>query len=119
MMENIKGPGVPRIEVSENVVFANYVPVFKTETMMNDKPPRKKLKIPTDAPMGIPISAAKHIANKYGYDQVIIIARKTGTYGSEHVTTYGKDKTHCDIAAKTGDFLKFKVMGWKKASDVG
>lgn len=60
----------------------------------------------------IPIFAAKIIAETYDYDQVIIIARKTGEGGGEHVTTYGKNKTHCDIAAKIGDFLKYKVMGW-------
>jgi hypothetical protein len=60
--------------------------------------------------MEIPISAAKHIANKYNYDQVIIIGRKVGR--NEHCTTYGKTKEHCDIAARAGNFLKYKVMGW-------
>ena len=32
----------------------------------------------------IPISAAKHIAKEYDYDQVVIIARKVGE--GEHVT---------------------------------
>lgn len=63
----------------------------------------------------IPISAAELIAKKYGYDQVIIIARRVGDdpepHG-EHVTTYGVTKAHCDVAARIGDFLKFKVMGW-------
>lgn len=58
----------------------------------------------------IPISAAKHIADKYGYDQVIVVARALDK--GEHVTTYGKDKANCDVAARIGDFLKFKVMGW-------
>jgi len=43
----------------------------------------------------IPIAAAKEIADKYSYDQVIIVARKVDSH--EHVTTYGKNKTHCDI----------------------
>jgi hypothetical protein len=60
----------------------------------------------------IPVKAAKEIASKYGYDQVVILARKTGDNGLEHVTTYGTDKTHCKIAAAIGDFLKYKVMGW-------
>ena len=62
----------------------------------------------------IPISAAKKIAELYGYDQVIIIAREVGdgTKGGEHVTTYGRDKAHCDVAARAGEFLKYKVMGW-------
>jgi hypothetical protein len=58
----------------------------------------------------IPISAAKVIADKYDYDQVVVIARKVG--GGEHVTTYGRDKENCDVAARIGDWLKFKVMGW-------
>jgi hypothetical protein len=65
----------------------------------------------------IPISAAERIAKDYGYDQVVIIARKVGDdpepHG-EHCTTYGVNKAHCDAAAKIGDFLKFKVMGWVK-----
>lgn len=62
----------------------------------------------------IPISAAKLIADQYGYDQVIIIARKVGDVepNGEHVTTYGVNKEHCSVAAKVGDFLKYKVMGW-------
>ena len=58
----------------------------------------------------IPIAAGKLIALDYDYDQVVIIARKVGE--GEHVTTYGKDKANCDVAAQIGNFLKFKVMGW-------
>lgn len=58
----------------------------------------------------IPIKAAKEIAELYGYDQVIIVARAVGE--GEHVTTYGKDKVNCDIAARCGNFLKYKIMGW-------
>jgi hypothetical protein len=58
----------------------------------------------------IPISAAKRIAEDYEYDQVVIIARKVGV--GEHCTTYGVDKENCSVAARIGDFLKFKVMGW-------
>ena len=65
----------------------------------------------------IPISAAQRIAEAYGYDQVIIIARKVGDDPAphgEHCTTYGVSKAHCDVAARCGDFLKYKVMGWIK-----
>mgnify|MGYP003575503055 FL=1 len=65
----------------------------------------------------IPISAAERIAKEYGYDQVIIVARKVGDHPhphGEHVTTYGVTKAHCDVAARAGDFLKYKVMGWVK-----
>lgn len=69
-----------------------------------------------DEPMKpIPIAAARDIAERYGYDQVIIIGRRVGRgpdpHG-EHCTTYGRDKAHCEIAARIGNFLKFKVMGW-------
>ena len=60
----------------------------------------------------IPIKSAKYIAENYGYDQVIIIGRKTGENGREHVTTYGVNKEHCGVAAHIGDFLKHDVMKW-------
>lgn len=63
----------------------------------------------------IPIVAAERIAKDYGYDQVIILARRVGQapdlFG-EHITTYGRNQTHCDVAARTGNFLKAKIMGW-------
>ena len=63
----------------------------------------------------IPISAAKHIAKQYGYDQVIVYGRRVGEdpepHG-EHLTTYGVSKTHCNAAAKIGNFLKTKIMQW-------
>lgn len=65
----------------------------------------------------IPIKAAQDIAKKYGYDQVIIIARKVGESPEphgEHMTTYGKNKEHCNVAARCGSFLQRKVMGWHK-----
>jgi hypothetical protein len=60
----------------------------------------------------IPIAAGKRIADEYGYDQVVIVARKVGAGGREHVTTYGVDKAHCSVAARMGDFFKHKLMGW-------
>lgn len=69
----------------------------------------------------IPISAAKFIAEGYGYDQVIVYARRVGSdpepHG-EHVTTYGVNKEQCDVAARVGDFLKYKIMGWEPDGDV-
>lgn len=58
----------------------------------------------------IPVKAAEHIAKTYDYDQVVVIARKVG--GGEHVTTYGRDKANCEVAARIGNFFKFKLMGW-------
>ena len=63
----------------------------------------------------IPISTARRIAEDYGYSQVIVIARRVGNDGGEHCTTYGVDKENCDVAARIGDFLKFKVMNWPGA----
>lgn len=61
----------------------------------------------------IPIKDAKDIAKKYGYDQVVIYARKVGDFpdGGEHMTTYGVNKIHCDIAARMAKVLQ-KFMGW-------
>ncbi len=60
----------------------------------------------------IPISAAEKIAKSYDCDQVVIVARAVD--GGEHVTTYGRDKANCAVAAQIGDFLKHKVMNWRK-----
>lgn len=61
-------------------------------------------------PIGIVV--AETIAKAYDYDQVVIIARKVGPRGGEHVTTYGRNAEHCEVAAKIGHFLKHKIMGW-------
>ena len=66
----------------------------------------------------IPIRAARHIADEYGYDQVVIIARAVGTNGAEHCTTYGKTRAHCEIAARIGDYIKHKIMGWPDKPDL-
>jgi len=62
----------------------------------------------------IPIKAGKEIAERYGYDQVIIVARKVGEGpgSGEHVTTYGVDVPNCAIAARIGNFFKYRLMGW-------
>jgi len=60
----------------------------------------------------IPISAAKDVAKKYGYDQVMIYARKVGNDGGEHMTTYGVNAAHCTAMAKIGNYLKHKIMKW-------
>jgi len=63
----------------------------------------------------IPISAAKDIADKFGYDQVIIYARKVGETPDphgEHMTTYGVTRQHCSIAASIGHKMAI-MMGWR------
>jgi hypothetical protein len=64
----------------------------------------------------IPISAARKIAETYGFDQVVILARSVGSDGIEHVTTYGVDKANCAVAARMGDYLKHNIMGWERKS---
>jgi hypothetical protein len=64
----------------------------------------------------IPIKRAENLAKEYGYDQVIIYARKVGSEsetGGEHMTTYGIDKANCDAAAKIGRRLQTELMGWR------
>lgn len=63
----------------------------------------------------IPIRAAKAIADEYGYDQVIVVARAIGD--GEHVTTYGVDTENCRVAAKIGEFLKYRIMGWIRENE--
>lgn len=68
----------------------------------------------------IPIKAAQEIAEKYGYDQVMIYARKVGEDPAphgEHMTTYGVNKAHCDAMARIGKYLQTKIMGWVSSPD--
>ncbi len=68
----------------------------------------------TPAMKPIPISAAEKVAKQYGYDQVVIYARKVGADpapNGEHMTTYGVTKEHCSVAARIGATLQ-KFMGW-------
>jgi hypothetical protein len=60
----------------------------------------------------IPIKAAQRVAHAYGYEQVVIIGRRTGQGGREHVTTYGVNAEHCRVAAHCGNYLKHTIMGW-------
>lgn len=66
----------------------------------------------------IPISAARQIAEVYGYDRVVIYARKVGDDPAphgEHMTTYGVNREHCSVAARIADTLQ-RFMGWKPAT---
>lgn len=49
----------------------------------------------------IPISAARRIAEDYGYDQVVIVARKVD--GGEHCTTYGVNKAIGEVSPTNAD----------------
>lgn len=66
----------------------------------------------------IPIHVAEKIAKEFGYDQVMIYARKVDVpagvgdtakseiKGGEHMTTYGVDAKHCAAAAQIGAALE-------------
>ncbi|WP_211299480.1 hypothetical protein [Pukyongiella litopenaei] len=60
----------------------------------------------------LPIREAKGIAERHGWDQVIVVARKVGENGFEHVVTYGVDAAHCEAAARAGMAIKHHVMRW-------
>jgi len=110
-------PLISKVDLDKFVIsYPNEIKEIQSKSRNLRKEPKEPCKVLEfdDSMKSIPISAAKHIADKYGYDQVVIIARRVGGNGGEHVTTYGKDKVHCDVAAKIGDFLKYKVMGWTK-----
>ena len=62
----------------------------------------------------IPLKYLEKIAKDCDLDQVIVVARKVGENGREYCATYGKNREHCAVAADIGNFLKYKVMGWKK-----
>lgn len=62
--------------------------------------------------MELPIKAAREIADAYGWDQVVVVARKVGGDGIEHVVTYGKDTANCEAAARVGMALKHHLMQW-------
>ena len=82
---------------------------------MNTPPKENKRFIKTMK--NIPISAAKRIAKDYGYDQVIIYARRCHTSlepHGEHLTTYGRNKEHCNAAARIGSYLKREIINWFK-----
>lgn len=58
----------------------------------------------------IPIKAIKELANKYGYDQIVVVARHNESE-TESVATWGRSIEDCKNAAISGNNLK-KQMGW-------
>ena len=55
----------------------------------------------------IPIASAKRIAKDYDYDQVVIYARAVGSH--DWMTTYGRTKVHCGIAARIGQWMRKRM----------
>lgn len=70
--------------------------------------------------MPIPTMEAFDIARRFGYHQVIIIARKMDANGdncSEHVTATGIDENHRAAAARIGNFIKRGIMHWAEEAE--
>ena len=58
----------------------------------------------------IPISDAKKLAEKLGYNRIIILAHDDES-GTTSVCTWGKSLEDCSLAAEDGNRLK-KIMRW-------
>lgn len=74
----------------------------------------------TSIPMHpVPVSAAEKIAKEFGYDQVIIYARRIGEEPDpcgEHLTTYGRTPALCEAAGRMSATLQ-EFMGWNKEEE--
>lgn len=62
-------------------------------------------------PKRIPIVRAKEIAERYGYAQVVILARNPEHHDCEPpyggwIVTYGKNAAHCQVAEMMGNVFK-------------
>lgn len=65
-------------------------------------------------PNRIPISTARHVAEKHSLEQLILIG-----YDGKlvHVVTYGKTKDDCAKAAKAQDFWTGKIKEFSFKGD--
>lgn len=76
---------------------------------------KKPKRVPAMVP--IPVATAESIGRRFGYDQVVVYGRRVGEdplpHG-EHLTTWGRNRDHCQVAKHLGNFLKHEIMGWPK-----
>ena len=57
-------------------------------------------------PKKIPFVRAKELAKEYGYDQVVVLARKVEEPehpGGWSACSYGKNRSHCQVAGRIVD----------------
>lgn len=54
----------------------------------------------------IPVHEGRSIAQRYGYDQILIIGRKVDPDGEQWHTTYGRNREHCDAAGRIMRWLE-------------
>ena len=70
-------------------------------------------RIPARLP--IPIRSAESIGRRFGYDQVVVFGRRVSDdpkLAGEHMTTWGRNRDHCQVAKHIGNTLKDDVMKW-------
>lgn len=60
----------------------------------------------------IPIEAVENLGVVFGFDQVIVLARRVGDEGTEQLVTWGDSLEHKHAAARIGDRLTTEVFGW-------
>ena len=70
----------------------------------------------SDLPI-IQLSEMEGLCTKYGFDQVIVLARKVGEGGYENLGTHGVDMEHSTAAEAIGEHLRKDVMGWVEHPD--
>ena len=58
----------------------------------------------------IPVSDLSVLGKKHGQTEMILWTWDPAN-GLQHVVTWGKDKKHCELAARAGDRFK-NFMGW-------
>ncbi len=74
--------------------------------------------MPNPRPMKeIDYASAARLAAEFGYDQIVIIARKEGPEGGECVCHAGLTKRDALTAEAIAEMLKFHVMGWDKTDE--
>ena len=64
----------------------------------------------------IPVAEAQGIAERFHYDQVIIVAWNAET-GGTHITTYGTLQQYKKMAAQGGDYIA-KTLGLEQPTRV-
>ena len=57
------------------------------------------------------------LLERYGFDQIIVLARKLGEDGYENLGTHGTDMEHSNAAAAIGEHLRKEVMGWVESPE--
>ena len=67
----------------------------------------------------ITIQEVKDLIQSHGHDQAVLITRKVGgaNDGKEQVITTGLTEEDARSAGVTGEFLKYKIMGWKRDNE--